>query len=217
VDQQEIKELDMPIKPYHHGDLKNALIQAGIDILAHEGVHGLSLRKVARQAGVSHAAPYSHFADKQGLIAAISTAGYDRIRESVERVSQAYEHDPLQLLVRTGWEYVQFALEDPDLFRITFSGVVEKEKDYPALVEAAQKSFGLFVQIVAGCQAEGILRAGPADLTALCVWASIHGILILRLDGQVSHTILENNSWQQMLIHALRQLSLVPIPDNILD
>ena len=217
MDPQKMKELDMPIKPYHHGDLKNALIQAGIDILAHEGVHGLSLRKVARKAGVSHSAPYSHFTDKQGLIAAISTAGYDRIRESVERVSKVYQDDPLQLLVRTGWEYVQFALDDPDLFKITFSGVVEKEKDYPALVEAAQKSFGLFVQIVARCQAEGILRAGPVDLTALGVWASIHGMLILRLDGQVSHTILENNSWQQMLIHSLGQLTLVPIPNNILE
>jgi AcrR family transcriptional regulator len=215
--QAKMKEMNNTSKPYHHGDLKNALIQAGIDILAKEGVYGLSLRKVARKAGVSHAAPYSHFTDKQGLIAAISTAGYDRIWESVERVWETYGHDALQLIARTGWEYVRFALEDPDLFRITFSGVVEKEKDYPALVEAAQKSFGLFVKIIERCQSEGILRAGPVDLTALCMWASIHGIVILRLDGQVSHTITENNSWQQMLIHALGQLVLVPIPDDILE
>ena len=74
----------MAKKQYHHGDLKNALIHAGIAILAKEGVGGLSLRKVAARAGVSHAAPYAHFADKQALIAAISTEGfrlvYDRIR-----------------------------------------------------------------------------------------------------------------------------------------
>ena len=63
-------------KSYHHGDLKNALIKAGADILSNEGVSALSLRKVARKAGVSHAAPYAHFTDKQALIAAISTEGY---------------------------------------------------------------------------------------------------------------------------------------------
>jgi len=68
----------MTKKTYHHGDLKNALIRAGIDILAREGVGGLSLRKVARNAGVSHTAPYAHFADKQALIAAISTNGHEK-------------------------------------------------------------------------------------------------------------------------------------------
>jgi len=207
----------MPAKSYHHGDLKNALIQAGIEILAHEGVYGLSLRKVARKAGVSHAAPYSHFTDKQGLIAAISTEGYNKLRGRLEQVWQTYEHDTLQLLARTGWEYVQFALDDPDLFKITFSGVVEKEKDYPALVDAAQKTFGMLVKVVARCQTDGILRAGPLDLTALSVWSAIHGFVTLSLDGQVSHTVLERNSWQQMLIFSLGQLTVIPIPADILD
>ena len=76
---------------YHHGDLKNALIQAGVKILSKEGISGLSLRKVARQAGVSHAAPYAHFADKQALIAAISTEGYKQL---YTRLKKSKKHTP---------------------------------------------------------------------------------------------------------------------------
>lgn len=202
---------------YHHGDLKNALIQAGVDILAREGVHGLSLRKVAKKAGVSHTAPYSHFKDKQGLIAAISTEGYNSIRARVERVWQAHQDEPLTLLALTAWEYVQFAIDDPDLFKLTFSGVVEKEQDYPALVQAAGESFTRLTQIVERCQASGVLRPGPLDLSALSVWGAIHGLVLLRLDGQVSHKLLERIGWQEMLIFVLNELTLVEIPRNILE
>ena len=73
---------------YHHGDLKNALIQAGIEILSIEGVKGLSLRRVAKRAGVSHAAPYAHFKDKQALVAAISTEGYKKLFAQLTQIDQ---------------------------------------------------------------------------------------------------------------------------------
>src|SRR5438552_2670358 len=72
-------------KAYHHGDLRNALIQAGLELLAESGAAALDLRKVARKAGVSHAAPYRHFADKQALIAAINTEGYRRLAERIRQ------------------------------------------------------------------------------------------------------------------------------------
>lgn len=206
----------MPEKTYHHGDLKNALIAAGIEILANQGVHALSLRKVALKAGVSHAAPYAHFVDKQALIAAISTAGYQKVQERVEHVLRDYANEPVRLLVRTGWEYVQFALAEPEHFKITFSGVVEKEKDYPALVEAAQRSFELLTQIVAQCQAAGVLRAGPSGLMAVSVWGAIHGFVTLSLEGQVPHTVFGRDNWPEMLIFTLSQLTLVPIPADVL-
>jgi AcrR family transcriptional regulator len=138
----------MSEKTYHHGDLKNALIKAGIEILAKEGVDGLSLRKAARKAGVSHAAPYAHFADKQALIAAISTEGYRRLYDRLYAVRQRYAQDPLRQLIEGAWAYVEFALEDPAHYYVTLSVVVENEKDYPDLVEATGKSFGFVVQIV---------------------------------------------------------------------
>ena len=204
-------------KTYHHGDLKNALIQAGIELLAREGVYALSLRKVAARAGVSHTAPYSHFADKQGLIAAISTAGYRKIQERVQAVYTENSQDALRLLVYTAWAYVQFAIQEPDHFKITFSGVVEKENSYPALVDAAQGGYNLFTRVVSICQAEGILRPGSPELMAIGLWGSIHGLVTLVLEGQVSHTILERYTWQQMLIFVLGGVTLVPIPAEILD
>ncbi|MCA9974251.1 MAG: TetR/AcrR family transcriptional regulator, partial [Anaerolineales bacterium] len=106
---------------YHHGDLKNALIKAGIEILAKDGVGGLSLRKVAQRAGVSHAAPYAHFADKQALIAAISTEGFRQLYEQVLTVADAHAANPAQQLLEAAWTYVQFATHDPDQFKIMFS------------------------------------------------------------------------------------------------
>src|SRR5512136_2819879 len=135
----------MATEKYHHGDLKNALIQAGIEILSEQGLNALSLRKVAQRAGVSHSAPYAHFADKQALIAAISTEGYRRLYDAVATAVQRYEADPARQLVEGAWAYVQFALTDTDHFKITLSGAVEKEKDYPAFVEMAQQNFALLV------------------------------------------------------------------------
>ncbi|RPI32328.1 MAG: TetR/AcrR family transcriptional regulator [Chloroflexota bacterium] len=199
----------MTRETYHHGDLKNALIDAGIDILSKEGASGLSLRSVAKRAGVSHAAPYAHFSDKQALIAAISTEGYRRVYEKIEEVVREYQHDPLRQLVEAGWAYLQFALTDPDHFKITFSGVVEKEKDYPAFVEVSRKNFELVVKIVEACQAVGALNPGPSNLVAVGVWSLVHGLASLLLEGQISHAVLETWTVREMLVHSLNQITRV--------
>ena len=198
----------METKKYHHGDLKNALIQAGVEVLAAEGVHGLSLRKVARQAGVSHAAPYAHFADKQALIAAISTEGYKRLYVQMEEVLQAHAVDPHRQLIESAWAYVQFATADVDTFKVMFSGVLEHEKDYPEFVEISQKTFQLVVQTVSACQAAGVLRPLEPELAAVMVWGQVHGIISLALMGQISHTVLEQYNLRAMLVMTLDQLTL---------
>jgi AcrR family transcriptional regulator len=196
---------------YHHGDLKNALIAAGIDILAKEGVHALSLRAVAQRAGVSHAAPYAHYADKQALIAAISTAGYRRFYESLRAVGERYPGDPLRQLIEGTWAYAQFALHDPAHFKITFSSAIEREQAYPAFVEMSQQSFGLVLGIVERCQSAGILRAGPPDLLAVSVWGLVHGVVSLLLEQQISHTIRDRYSPRELLILTLNQITLVEL------
>jgi AcrR family transcriptional regulator len=198
-------------KSYHHGDLKNALIEAGADILSKDGVSGLSLRKVAQKAGVSHTAPYAHFADKQALIAAISTEGYKQLYDQIARVAEQYRSDPLQRLVESSWAYVEFALDEPDHFKVTLSGMIEKEQDYPAFVETAKQTFSLVVDIVAQCQQAGLLRKGAADLTAVSVWALIHGFVTLLLENQISHTVLDRYTVREMFIYTLNQITLVEL------
>jgi AcrR family transcriptional regulator len=193
---------------YHHGDLKNALIQAGIKILAKEGVSGLSLRKVARDAGVSHSAPYAHFPDKQSLIAAISTEGFKQLYAELDAAAARYPDDPRQQLRECAWVYVQFATNNTDAFSIMFSGVLEKEKEYPTFVESSHKTFDRLVDIVRTCQEAGILRPAPADLMAVCVWGQIYGIISLILEGQVSHVVLDRYSIRETVDFALDQITL---------
>jgi len=199
---------------YHHGDLKNALIQAGIEILSVDGIKGLSLRRVAKRAGVSHAAPYAHFKDKQALIAAISTEGYKKLFVQLNQIDQQYTNDPLKKLVEVAWCYLQFAVNNPAHFKLTFSGVIEKEKDYPAFVEISQKSFAFITDLVAKCQAVGVLRAGPSDLIAVHLWGSIHGLATLLIEGQLSTQVLENYPIRDMLISTVNLMTEVEIDQN---
>jgi AcrR family transcriptional regulator len=198
-------------KAYHHGDLKNALIAAGADILSKEGVSALSLRKVAQKAGVSHAAPYAHFADKQALIAAISTEGYKKLYEQIALVAEKYRSDPLRRFIEASWAYVQFALDEPDQFKVTLSGMIEKEQDYPAFVETARQTFALVIEITEQCQQAGLLRAGAPDLMAVSVWALIHGFVTLLMEHQISHTVLDRYTVREMFVFALSQITLVEL------
>jgi AcrR family transcriptional regulator len=202
----------MPAKKnYHHGDLKNALVRAGAEVLAREGAAGLSLRKVASQAGVSHSAPYAHFADKQALIAAISTGGFWQLYDTIEPVVASYSAEPKRLLVETAWAYVQFALQDPDRFKIMFSSILEKEKEYPDFVQASQENFKLVVRVAEICQDAALLRPGPAGLAAASVWSLLHGFVTLQLEDQLPHTLTQSYSPREILTALLNQITLQPV------
>ena len=204
---------------YHHGDLKNALIQAGIDIVAAEGVYGLTLRKTARRAGVSHNAPYAHFPDKQSLIAAIALEGHTKIHALIEKVIQKYPEDPLKQLVSIAWAYVQFGLESPALYKITFSGLIENEKNYPSFVEVSQHSLQLLQRIVGDCQKAGIFNSHgqPVGILAVSAWSLIHGLVSLVIEGQVPSKIRKSVPPKTMAISALQQMVRVPIDENLID
>ena len=198
----------MPSKKYHHGDLKNALIQAGIEILSKDGVSGLSLRKVAKRAGVSHSAPYAHFPDKQSLIAAISTEGFHQLYTEIDAVVSKYPRDPKRQLLEGTRVYSQFALSNPDTFKIMFSAGLEKEKEYPAFVEISQRTFGRVVDIVQICQSARVLGPGDPEALAVSIWGQVHGIVSLVLDGQISHTVLDRHTVQDLVSFSIQQMVL---------
>jgi AcrR family transcriptional regulator len=221
LDNVQIKKYTPPVhkNSYHHGDLKNALIQAAIEIVAAEGVYGLTLRKAARRAGVSHNAPYAHFADKQSLIAAIALEGHVKIHALIENVAHTYPDAPLKQFVNLAWAYVKFGLECPAHYKITFSGLIENEKNYPAFVEVSQHSLQLLQRIVADCQAAGMLSSldQPVDLMAVSAWSLIHGLVSLIIEGQVPSKVLEQNSPRAMVISALQQIVRAPIDASMLE
>ena len=198
----------MVSKKYHHGDLKNALIKAGVDILSKEGVGGLSLRKVAKKAGVSHSAPYAHFPDKQSLIAAISTEGFNQLYVELDAAVSLHTKDPKRQLIEGTRAYVEFALAHTDTFKIMFSGILEKEKEYPAFVEISRKTFDRVIDVVRACQEAGILSSGPLELMAISVWGQVHGVVSLALEGQISHTILDRHTVQDIVSYAIDQIML---------
>jgi AcrR family transcriptional regulator len=197
----------MPRKNYHHGHLKNALIRAGMEIISKEGLGGLSLRKVAKKAGVSPTAPYAHFADKQALIAAISTEGYHRLYDQLTATVATHAGDPQRTLLEVGWSYVQFALSDPQRFKVMFSGILEQEKDYPEFREMALKSFELLVSLVKSCQEAALLDPGPTDMLAVRLWSVVHGFVLLLLEGQISHTLLDRMSIRDLLVFMLNEVT----------
>ncbi len=213
LDSVKIVEYDFNVakKQYHHGDLRNSLIQAGMEILAQEGGGALSLRKVASRAGVSHAAPYAHFTDRQELIAAISTEGFRQLDQRIKSVVEANPHDLGTRFVEVAWAYAQFALENSSLFKIMFSGILEEENKYPEFVNISHETFFQLIRLVQECQQAGLLHPGPADVLALSVWSLVHGFVSLLLEKQISHTILGGTSLKELLCLTLNQITLVKL------
>jgi AcrR family transcriptional regulator len=208
----------MTERNYHHGDLKNALIQAGIEILADEGVGGLSLRKVARQAGVSHAAPYAHYADKQTLIAAIAADGHVKINTRLEMVMSTHPDDPLRQLLGAVWAYVEFGLDAPDHYKITFSGSVQDEHGFPEFVEISKHNMQLLNTIVDRCRAAKVLDSQGMDteMQAFCLWGLIHGLVTLIIQHQIPSHLLQRMEIADIVTAALSQVVRVPISKEML-
>lgn len=197
-------------KRYHHGDLKNALIKAGIEILSKEGISSLSLRKVAAKAGVSHAAPYAHFKDKQDLIASISAEGFNRIYDKILQRIQIIEEDKPELILKeAALAYLDFALSDSDHFRITFSGIIEAEKEnYPQYLESSKRCYSLVESIIEKCIKKKILKEDSLEKSTIAIWSFVHGFISLLIDKQFSHIIFEKENPEDFLLKILNQFIL---------
>ena len=161
---------------YHHGDLRAALVRAAMGLLEESGEAALSLRAVARRAGVSPAAPYRHYADREALVSAVAAVGY---RELAERLAAAHPSPSTpDQLASVAIAYVQFALERPALFRIMFTEPCDRYDDERVAAAAAVSHYLRAIVERAFPQAD-------AEALATAIWALVHGLAFLLLDGKL--------------------------------
>lgn len=175
-------------RPYHHGDLKAAMLEAADTILERDGVDALSLRAAARAVGVSHAAPANHFGDLSGLLSELAALGYSRFSAALAEATAGAGDNPREAIDAMGRAYVAFARAHPQMFALMFRSN-RLNPDRPALREAADGA-------ARAMRAAAMARAGPPDLSPLAIpaqivarWSLVHGFAMLLLDGRLDAMI----------------------------
>jgi AcrR family transcriptional regulator len=192
---------------YHHGELREALVAAGLSILEEGGdPSALGLRETARRAGVSAMAPYRHFPDKEALLAAVATVGFERLRAALERADRGGEGEDAkrEALYAQGEAYVAFACAQPGLFRLMFAARSGGSRPQ-ALCDASAAAYAVLSDRVAA-----LVPPALAAEEALRSWALVHGIAALVIDGMVGEAVRTDPKAAMML--AGRLLRLEPIP-----
>ena len=179
-------------KPYHHGSLHSALIEASIALAREGGPDRVILREAARAAGVSHSAAYRHFADREALLAEVSRFARNELAaEMRRRVNRTM--DPRRRLRAVGTAYIDFALTEPGLFRTAFTSHPaisgDTEDDRPAGSEdpthstAVADPFEVLGQVLDEAQAAGVLDPRRRPGAEVAAWSAVHGLAGLLLDG----------------------------------
>jgi AcrR family transcriptional regulator len=171
---------------YHHGDLRQALIAAALELVSEKDVDSVSLREVARRVGVSHTAPYRHFPDKESLLAALAQEGFQMLHQALDAVSDKESPNPLNRLQDIGVAYVGFALRHSTHYRLMFSAYgTASALQHPELEQAATQAFTVLVESVKRGQQQGLIRPDDSQQLALTAWSLTHGLAMLLMDGQI--------------------------------
>ena len=178
-----------PAAAYHHGDLRRALIEVALELVRTRGSQGLTLRGVARLAGVSPAAPYRHFANKDALLAAVAEEGFRHLSRTLQGAAEQAGNDPALRFRRMGVAYVQFACGQASQYSLMFGRGGPDKGRFATLDAAANEAFELLVGAVAQCQTAEVIRpADPRDF-ALAAWALMHGLATLAIEGQLDQAL----------------------------
>jgi AcrR family transcriptional regulator len=159
---------------YHHGSLRTALIDAAVELLTERGTRRFTLAEAAKRAGVSVAAPYRHFENKEALLAAVAAQGFERLRARLETAGAA-EPDPVERMIVLGRVYIEFALEERAKFEVMFS----LDDRVPTPVEG-RSALDPLRETVEEVHASGRLE-GDVVTTTHSAWALVHGVAVLRL------------------------------------
>ncbi len=168
------------LRTYHHGNLREALLTSAREIVLVEGTRALTVRELARRAGVSHSAPAHHFGDRSGILAALATRGFEGLARAMEAEAKGAP-DPEAHLSSLGLGYLRFALEEPALMEVMFHEEAADALRFPALVEARGRAYQLLVEGVRAVVPEEA-EAIQADI-ALAAWSLVHGFAALERAG----------------------------------
>ena len=172
-------------RAYHHGDLRASLVEAASKLLEEVGANGLSLRHVAREAGVSHAAPYRHFRDKHALLEAVAAAGFRTLERRIQEMEARHPENPRRQLLASCRAYVQEVLKRPERAHLMFGGFLDPSRRSQELDTAIRQSFGTMVATVQ--RGEGTLyRDLPTRDLVLALWSATHGLALLTSADQLS-------------------------------
>jgi AcrR family transcriptional regulator len=205
---------EVPERPYHHGNLRAALLAQAERTLRDDGLKGLSLRELARQVGVSHGAPRRHFADRQALLEALAESGFARLgaelRTALENAGEAYE----ARLRATATAYVRFAISDAALLELMFAGKHRQQSD--ALREAADRAFSVILDLIREGQAGGVLEPGEPERIGLLLFATMQGVAALVTAGIVDTEELDSlvADATRRFLHGPRALASTKFPSK---
>jgi AcrR family transcriptional regulator len=171
-------------KSYHHGDLRRALLDATLVLVAQKGPEGFTLRAAAKLANVSDAAPYHHFADKEALLASVAEEGFRKLHEQLESAARDIASPPERARAM-GVAYVSFAATKPSHFRVMVSRTLHHHVRHPELARAAADAFQLVRDTLLESVSERELSRVPAEQLIYASWALVHGLAFLAIDGHL--------------------------------
>lgn len=174
----------MATAPYHHGNLRAELLRAGMALLRERGVEGFTLREVARRSGVSHNAPYHHFADRSALVAAIVVEGFADFTRELERAAARARGGELARIRALGRAYVRFAREDPERFKLLWRPDMREGANLAEVEAAGQRSYDPLLDVLRRGRGQGVVEdVTPLETQALTAWSTVHGLAMLLVDG----------------------------------
>ena len=170
-------------RAYHHGNLRSALLERAERTVRERGVQALSLRELARDAGVSHGAPRRHFPDRRALLQALAVTGFERLGSELEQAVTAAGSDADARLHALAQAYVAFATRDAALLELMFA---TKHRDgAERVLTEADRSLAIALAVVASAQLHGELVAGDAQQITRFVFATVHGLATMANGGML--------------------------------
>lgn len=190
---------------YHHGDLRSALVSAAVKMLETTTQEELSLRELARTVGVSQAAPYRHFKNKEELFAAINQQGFEIKFKMMKDACEKYRANPREMFIQCGLAYFQMGKQHPQHFKMMMLSPYCPKPEYPELMLISGSAFALLKDVIDIAQKEKVVGAGdPYHITLQC-WALVHGITSLYVENRVEWMGLDANSTEAFLRNMLEQ------------